>query len=77
MALSAPDVSVLDLKDPVFDEKKPTAGREVDKAARRSPPSYKRVDRPITITDSPTLPPLPRTSWDLADIPEEKFVDEV
>ncbi|KAK6524958.1 hypothetical protein TWF281_011848 [Arthrobotrys megalospora] len=77
MALSAPDVSVLDLKDPVFDEEKPTAGREADKAARRSPPSYRRVDRPITITDSPTLPPLPRTSWDLADIPEEKLVDEV
>ncbi|KAK6346352.1 hypothetical protein TWF730_010678 [Orbilia blumenaviensis] len=74
IALSAPDVSVLDLKDPVLDEKKPTAGKEADKT-RRSPRSSTRADRPITVADSPTLPPLPRTSWDLADIPEEKFVD--
>lgn len=38
MALRAPDVWILDLKDPVFDEKKPTARRETDKA-RRSPRS--------------------------------------
>ncbi|KAF3189019.1 hypothetical protein TWF788_011150 [Orbilia oligospora] len=76
MALSAPDVSILDLKDPVFDEKKQTTERETDKA-RRSPRSSPRMDRPIMVSDSPTLPPLPRPSWHLADIPEEKLVDGV
>ncbi|KAF3104040.1 hypothetical protein TWF569_003303 [Orbilia oligospora] len=76
MALSAPDVSILDLKDPVFDEKKQTTGRETDKALR-SPRSSPRMDRPIIVSDSPTLPPLPRPSWHLADIPEEKLVDGV
>ncbi|KAF3234125.1 hypothetical protein TWF128_002601 [Orbilia oligospora] len=76
MALSAPDVSILDLKDPVFDEKKQTMGRETDKALK-SPRSSPRMDRPIIVSDSPTLPPLPRPSWHLADIPEEKLVDGV
>ncbi|KAK6332103.1 hypothetical protein TWF718_002637 [Orbilia javanica] len=76
MALSAPDVSILDFNDSVFDEKKPTAGRETDKA-RRSPRSSPKVDRPIIVTDSPTLPQLPRMNWHLADIPEEKLVDGV
>ncbi|KAK6506011.1 hypothetical protein TWF506_010937 [Arthrobotrys conoides] len=76
MALSAPDVSVLDLKDPVSDEKKSTPGRETDRA-RRSPRPPAKVDRTIVVIDSPTLPPAPRTSWQLADIPEEKLIDGV
>ncbi|KAK6497447.1 hypothetical protein TWF481_011856 [Arthrobotrys musiformis] len=72
MALSAPDVSVLDLKDPVYDEKKPMAGREADKSYKS--PRAVRVGRPVTVADSPTLPPLPRANWYMADIPEEKLV---